>query len=1270
MSFPSKLLIGMLMVIVISTSGVMGGVASWQIYYTPQGNFQIHYIPLDSGFLEHEVSLSQVEIFGAIIEDVRDKVLQWNFDNPERNSRTWIGIQDQGGINARGGIQAGHGKMSFDPFFLGEADVNLGRSASIFEQYAIAVHEYLHVIQFMYPGSVGPQWVYEGQARMLQDKIYTICDTDDTFGWANYYGEVQGYLENPVRNLFQDGVYDLALFWNYVTEQFGQYQVEPGRGVDALYHFWEAAQAAGGCTDAFYIFEQMLDRLGYTSWDLVDVFTAFIVANYAKDLEWGSPSNYFYMDELQTPGSYPSVPLQINSTLSYGGTESDIDMIPTPWSPKYYRVVPIVRGARSPIFVDVTQTTNEDLFVKLLIINNNNLVGHYTQKRTKQFSQSVMVKPGDELVLIVSTLEDTSPDAVNYQYTFASIGSGLTVNIQSPRSRFDNLEAYVGPYYDPGKLIIITEVLSNWHTIPNIGKDDFQVKIGGIDARVVSCTNVYGLYYLEVEAPVQSYWNVYNLTLTYGSAMDFEDQAVAYDTRTPDNMLVIDRSGSMMWNEKLDAALAAARLFVNSFYNRCQVGVVSFDDDATIHANLKPVEQSRDYLISQINSITPGGMTSIGDGLFYAQNEIALYGNNTFTDDHIIILTDGQENAERYLADVAHLITNNLTQIHAILLGIDTQSADLQELAYMTRGSIHFAFDPASGTLASDLADIYRSIAEKTTKEQRVYSNSRELKGTDWNIEESFYLDQAKKATIALNYKAEAPFIGQPVVLQTPGGTNISATFATGKQETTNYYGHYVWILDHPIAGTYKIIVEGGSGGVEYFTEASVEGPVSMSLYFPLPDRRSLKEPSLRVTGCEFPILATLADDAPIVDATIFANITTGTSYTDYESWRLKLYDDGQHGDGLPADGVYGNWFTRTMKPGTYSVKIQATGHSSIAGDFTRETNQAFHLIPDEDLDKDGLPDGWEIRYGMNIQTAVGKDGAKGDQDLDRLENIDELIYGTSPIRADTDRGGESDFSEVNNNRDPYYTEDDHLIPPNFLTISGNQNVTIKFQARPGVVEFKLYRTNNISKNFVLIDDSIDAGTLEFIDTGLTNGEIYYYRMVAVNTEGAESGFSPIMRATPNIDTIRPTAFVFINNGDQYTNNPTVTLTMITNETDISYMRVSQTSSFDGTPWVPFQKSIMFTLADLGPQFVFVEFKDTIGNIGGDDRGVYAYDGIIVDFDYVPPSSSSTSSTSTHDSTASTSSTADTTYWYFFDVVIFGAIVLPIILYRKKKAIK
>jgi hypothetical protein len=100
---------------------------------------------------------------------------------------------------------------------------------------------------------------------------------------------------------------------------------------------------------------------------------------------------------------------------------------------------------------------------------------------------------------------------------------------------------------------------------------------------------------------------------------------------------------------------------------------------------------------------------------------------------------------------------------------------------------------------------------------------------------------------------------------------------------------------------------------------------------------------------------------------------------------------------------------------------------------------------------------------------------------------------------------------------------------------------------------------------------------------------------------------------------------------------------------------------------VPFQSTIPFILTGLGPQFVFVEFKDTFGNIGGDDRGVYAYDGIIHDPDYVPISTSSLPSTSTIESTTSTSGIAVSTSWYFIDGILFWAIALPMIFLKKKQ---
>jgi hypothetical protein len=71
------------------------------------------------------------------------------------------------------------------------------------------------------------------------------------------------------------------------------------------------------------------------------------------------------------------------------------------------------------------------------------------------------------------------------------------------------------------------------------------------------------------------------------------------------------------------------------------------------------------------------------------------------------------------------------------------------------------------------------------------------------------------------------------------------------------------------------------------------------------------------------------------------------------------------------------------------------------------------------DTDGDLLPDGWELRYGLNPLNIAGDDGMDGDFELDGLKNIDELIHGSSPIAWDTDSDGTSDFQEIEQGSDP-----------------------------------------------------------------------------------------------------------------------------------------------------------------------------------------------------------------------------------------------------------
>jgi len=63
----------------------------------------------------------------------------------------------------------------------------------------------------------------------------------------------------------------------------------------------------------------------------------------------------------------------------------------------------------------------------------------------------------------------------------------------------------------------------------------------------------------------------------------------------------------------------------------------------------------------------------------------------------------------------------------------------------------------------------------------------------------------------------------------------------------------------------------------------------------------------------------------------------------------------------------------------------------------------------DTDSDNDGMPDGWEVQYGL--QPTI--DDGDGDADADTLGNADEYLRGCDPTDSDTDDDGLTDGDEV-----------------------------------------------------------------------------------------------------------------------------------------------------------------------------------------------------------------------------------------------------------------
>jgi hypothetical protein len=84
----------------------------------------------------------------------------------------------------------------------------------------------------------------------------------------------------------------------------------------------------------------------------------------------------------------------------------------------------------------------------------------------------------------------------------------------------------------------------------------------------------------------------------------------------------------------------------------------------------------------------------------------------------------------------------------------------------------------------------------------------------------------------------------------------------------------------------------------------------------------------------------------------------------------------------------------QNLEPGAVNVTLV----DPTAGSLTLPNGYSYVAQPTaDDSDGDGMPDAWEIQFGLDPHVATGADGAAGDPDGDGIANIDEYQQGTHP---------------------------------------------------------------------------------------------------------------------------------------------------------------------------------------------------------------------------------------------------------------------------------
>ncbi|UCH88460.1 MAG: hypothetical protein JSV49_09375, partial [Thermoplasmata archaeon] len=148
-------------------------------------------------------------------------------------------------------------------------------------------------------------------------------------------------------------------------------------------------------------------------------------------------------------------------------------------------------------------------------------------------------------------------------------------------------------------------------------------------------------------------------------------------------------------------------------------------------------------------------------------------------------------------------------------------------------------------------------------------------------------------------------------------------------------------------------------------------------------------------------------------------------------SWPITFNGSASYDpDGPFGDLIYFEWlsseenilgtqtiFSKYLKEGEHLITLKVSDSAGLfdAVAITINVNKT-EGFKESDIDNDGIPNDWEIRFGLDPYDHIDKDD---DPDGDSLTNYQEFYNDTDPFNPDTDGDGHNDGEEVDRGTDP-----------------------------------------------------------------------------------------------------------------------------------------------------------------------------------------------------------------------------------------------------------
>ncbi|XP_072166789.1 calcium-activated chloride channel regulator 1-like [Diadema setosum] len=233
--------------------------------------------------------------------------------------------------------------------------------------------------------------------------------------------------------------------------------------------------------------------------------------------------------------------------------------------------------------------------------------------------------------------------------------------------------------------------------------------------QTTSVSLLFGSHCVDSAANLQNYhcrrssaWEVMRGTEDFSSDHNFPDPSqvdtepsfVILQRPVRRVVLVLDISGSVGELNRIDKVIQSASIFIRHYIPAgSHLGIVTFDDSATVNADLTLVQDDDSSREDLVNALPTGitGSTCIGCGIETALILLGDFTNGSF----IFLLNDGAENKSPYIKDTipAIMAAGVVIDTGAITNGADVQ---LENLASITGGKPYFCIDGGSSACLTE----------------------------------------------------------------------------------------------------------------------------------------------------------------------------------------------------------------------------------------------------------------------------------------------------------------------------------------------------------------------------------------------------------------------------------------------------------------------------------------------------------------------------------------------------------------------------------------